>query len=107
MRKVLKWQSVCAAAAAAVGISSLSPSASAGTIYWQGGNGAITDPNYTLDGPAVIDANDNLAPAATDLVRFGATGTGTLNGASATFGTLWIGHNEAINPSTTNASAVT
>jgi hypothetical protein len=80
----------------------------AATIYWQGGSAPITNSNYTTDGPAVVDVtNDNLAPGASDLIRFGATGTGTLSTGSASYGTLWVGHNEAVNPSTTNTSTVT
>jgi hypothetical protein len=77
--------------AAVASLSAGSLQAQTATLYWQGGVGALTDANYT-DGTLV-----NLAPISTDVVYFGAVGTGTLTGPGTTeFYRLRIGHNEVV-----------
>jgi hypothetical protein len=81
----------CAAAAAAV-TASLSPSASAATLWWQGGTGNLLDSNYYSDATGTT----GQAPTSADTVNFGEGGVGTYSsGAEVSLAKLRVGHNEA------------
>jgi fibronectin-binding autotransporter adhesin len=59
----------------------------AAELYWQGGNGTLTDANYT----DVVNAN--VAPTSNDILDFGAGGTATYSVAGpVSFQKLRVGH---------------
>src|SRR5687768_11392277 len=82
-------RAILAAAAATVAIATSSTPLQAANVYWKGGTGLLTDPNYTTDG---LDA---VAPAAVDWVHLGLGGVVTHSTTALSLGKLRVGHNDS------------
>ena len=76
------------AAAATVAIATSVAPLQAANLYWKGGTGLLTDPNYTTDGVNAV------APAAVDWLHLGLGGVVTHSTTALSVGKLRVGHND-------------